>query len=53
MNQQKKPNSVRKILNKLDIKAEILTWKGNKPKTNIQSKASKKRYELLLLNAKN
>ena len=45
-------HSVKKILNKLDIKAEVLTWKGNKPKTNIQSIARKKRYELLLLKCK-
>ena len=38
---------VKKILAKASIKAEILTWKGKKPKKNIQSLARKKRYELM------
>ena len=42
MNQQKKQNC-KKILKKLNIKAEILTWKGKKPKTNIQSSCEKKK----------
>ena len=38
---------VKKVLKRLNIKAEILTWKGQKPVKNIQSLARKKRYELL------
>tara|TARA_B100001057_G_scaffold74528_1_gene69066 strand:+ start:1548 stop:2573 length:1026 start_codon:yes stop_codon:yes gene_type:complete len=38
---------VKQVLNRLLIKAEILTWKGRKPQRNIQSLARKKRYELL------
>ena len=38
---------VKKVLKKLSINAEILTWKGQKPIKNIQSLARKKRYELL------
>ncbi len=41
-------NTVKKILAKFNIKVEILTWRGIKPKKNIQSLARKKRYELLL-----
>ena len=43
---------VKKVLNKLTIKAEILTWNGKKPKNNVQSIARKKRYELLLSKCK-
>jgi tRNA(Ile)-lysidine synthase len=38
---------VKKILNNININANILTWKGKKPSRNIQSLARKKRYELL------
>ena len=38
---------VQKILKKLEIKSEILTWRGKKPLNNIQSLARKKRYGLL------
>ena len=38
---------VNKILNKFNIKSQILTWKGKKPKKNIQSLARQKRYSLL------
>ncbi|MDC1033530.1 tRNA lysidine(34) synthetase TilS [Candidatus Pelagibacter sp.] len=38
---------VKKNLNNLYIKAEILTWNGKKPLKNIQSLARKKRYDLL------
>ena len=34
------------------INAEILTWHGKKPHSNIQSLARKKRYELLILKCK-
>ena len=43
---------VKKVLNKLTIKAEILTWNGKKPKSNVQSIARNKRYELLLSKCK-
>ena len=43
---------VKKVLNTLGIKAEILTWNGKKPKNNVQSIARKKRYELLLSKCK-
>ena len=38
---------VKKILNNLNIKSEILTWNGKKPSKNIQSAARRKRYDLL------
>jgi len=38
---------VKKILRKLYINAEILDWRGTKPKNNIQSLARTKRLELL------
>ena len=40
---------IKKVLRKSFINSEILTWKGAKPSTNIQSLARKKRYELLVL----
>ena len=39
--------TVKRVLNQNLIKAEILSWKGKKPSKNIQSRARKKRYELL------
>ena len=47
-NSTKEAKLVKKTLNKLLIKAEILTWHGKKPLINIQAAARKKRYELLL-----
>ena len=38
---------VKKVLKRLLISAEILTWKGQKPLKNVQSLARKKRHELL------
>ena len=38
---------IKKKLNNFNIKSEILTWYGKKPKNNIQSLARKKRYDLL------
>ena len=38
---------VKKILNNKQIKSEILTWKGETPKSNIQSNARNFRYLLL------
>ena len=39
--------SVQKKLKNFSIKLNILTWKGVKPKKNIQSIAREKRYKLL------
>ena len=39
---------VKKILNKFKINTEILHWRGIKPKSNIQSAARTKRFELLI-----
>jgi tRNA(Ile)-lysidine synthase len=39
---------VKRILKKQSINVQILTWKGKKPSSNIQSLARKKRYELLI-----
>ena len=39
--------TVKKVLKKYSINAEILTWRGKKPVKNIQSIARKKRFELL------
>ncbi len=44
---------VKKVLGKLGIKAELLTWRGKKPLSNIQSLARKKRYNLLFEKCKN
>ena len=44
---------VKKILSNFGIKVEILTWKGKKPISNIQSIARKKRYDLLFSKCKN
>ena len=43
----KEAKKVKQVLKKYQIKAEILTWKGKKPKKRIQSEARKKRYDLL------
>ena len=43
---------VKKILKKIYINAEILTWYGKKPNKNIQSIARKKRHELLFRKSK-
>tara|TARA_B100000424_G_scaffold57621_1_gene41688 strand:- start:174 stop:1199 length:1026 start_codon:yes stop_codon:yes gene_type:complete len=43
---------VKKILNIIGVKAEILTWNGKKPTKNIQSISRKKRYELLFSKCK-
>tara|TARA_B100001057_G_scaffold460410_1_gene511453 strand:- start:446 stop:1471 length:1026 start_codon:yes stop_codon:yes gene_type:complete len=43
---------VKKILNNFGINAELLTWKGKKPVSNIQSLARKKRYNLLFSKCK-
>jgi len=43
----KEAKKVLQILKKLKINCKILTWKGKKPKSNIQSIARNKRYALL------
>jgi tRNA(Ile)-lysidine synthase len=43
----KEAKFVKKILKQISIDSEILTWKGKKPSSNIQSQARKKRYQLL------
>ena len=45
-------NFVKKNLKKFSINLNILTWHGTKPKNNIQSIARKKRYNLLVNQAK-
>ena len=53
-----RPNStmeahyVRKLLKKNSIEAQILTWRGTKPKSNIQAKAREKRYDLIIKECK-
>ena len=43
----KEAKTVKKILDKISITTEILTWKGKKPIKNIQSLARTERYKLL------
>ena len=43
---------VKRILKSLKINSQVLTWKGKKPVSNIQSLARSKRYELLFLKCK-
>ena len=43
---------VQKILSDFSIEAELLTWNGKKPKSNIQSLSRKKRYDLLFSKCK-
>ena len=38
---------IKEILQNFSIKSKIITWRGKKPNSNIQSIARKKRYELL------
>ena len=38
---------VKNLLKQYSINAQILTWRGKKPLSNIQSQARKKRYELI------
>ena len=42
---------VRNLLKKIFVKLKILNWIGKKPKSNIQSKARVKRYNLLIKEA--
>ena len=43
---------VKKILGDFGIKAELLSWNGKKPQSNIQSLARKKRYNLIFSRCK-
>ena len=43
---------VRKLLKKNSIQAQILTWSGTKPKSNIQAIAREKRYDLIFKECK-
>jgi len=43
---------VKRILKSLKINSQVLTWKGKKPISNIQSLARSKRYELLFFECK-
>ena len=43
----KEAKTIQKILKRASINLEILTWKGKKPKNNIQSIARKIRYKLM------
>ena len=51
-NSTKEAKIVKLLLKKLYTNLEILTWVGKKPKSNIQSIARAKRYELLIKKAK-
>ena len=43
---------VKRLLQKLETNISVLVWNGKKPKNNIQSIARKKRYDLLVNQAK-
>ena len=45
-------HKVKRILKSLKINSHVLTWKGKKPVSNIQSSARSKRYELLFSKCK-
>ena len=45
-------NFVKNLLNSYSMELVVLKWQGKKPKKNIQSNARKKRYELLIKEAK-
>ncbi len=51
-NSAKEAKYVKLLIKKISAKLEILNWIGKKPKSNIQSVARDKRYELLINNAK-
>ena len=51
-NSKLEAKDVQKKLNNFSIKLNILTWKGKKPRKNIQSIAREKRYKLLTEEAK-
>jgi len=45
-------HKVKRILKSLKITSQVLTWRGKKPVSNIQSLARSKRYELLFFKCK-
>ena len=49
----KEAKYIQKFLKKFSINADILTWYGKKPNSNIQSIARKKRYDLLFSKCQN
>ena len=51
-NSTKEARFVKRLLKKIEAKLSILTWKGKKPNSNIQSIARQKRYKLLIEQAK-
>tara|TARA_A100000164_G_scaffold239114_1_gene212460 strand:+ start:1073 stop:2101 length:1029 start_codon:yes stop_codon:yes gene_type:complete len=51
-NSTKESKFVKRLTKKIDINLSVLTWTGKKPTTNIQSIARKKRYNLLINQAK-
>ena len=51
-NSSKEASFVKFLLKKITTNLEILKWTGKKPKSNIQSIARDKRYELLIQKAK-
>ena len=51
-NSTKEAKFVKLLLKELSTNLEILTWVGKKPKSNIQSVARDKRYELMIKKAK-
>ena len=51
-NSTKEAIFVKQLLKKLSENLRVLTWTGKKPKSNIQSVARNKRYELLINEAK-
>ncbi len=51
-NSTKEAKFVKLLLKKLSTNLEVLTWFGKKPKSNIQSIARAKRYELMIKKAK-
>jgi len=46
-NSTKEALKLKNELKKFDIECEVLPWKGNKPKSNIQSVARENRYKLI------
>ena len=51
-NSSNEASLVKKLLEKYNIKSDILKWYGKKPISNIQSLARNKRYSLLINQAK-
>ena len=51
-NSTKESGFVKLLLKKISVNLKVLTWVGKKPKSNIQSIARKKRYKLLVTQAK-